>query len=114
MEALSVYHARSLGGYRKAQDLRTDSASTEDLREAMIRCRELFEDLTGLRESQVRPGHERAAEISGRAAATDHVVAGNGDLADRNRDLAAQNGDLAGRTRNLSAEDADRTADTQR
>jgi hypothetical protein len=80
MEALSVYHARSLGGYRKAEDLRTDSASTEDLREAMIRCRELFEALTG------------------RAARSDHVVAGHGDLADRNRDLAAENADRTANT----------------
>ena len=33
----------------RRMDLRTDSASTEQLREAMIRYRALFEDLTGLR-----------------------------------------------------------------
>jgi hypothetical protein len=47
MEALSVNHGRVLDGYRQAQDVegRTDSASTEELREAMIRYRALFEDL---------------------------------------------------------------------
>src|SRR5215831_13299216 len=36
MEALSVYHARPLEGYRRAQDVRNDSATTEQLREALI------------------------------------------------------------------------------
>ena len=48
MEALSVYHARPLDGYRKAQDLKTESASTEELRTALIRCRTLFQDLVGM------------------------------------------------------------------
>ena len=49
MEALSVNHGRVLDGYRQAQDVggRTDSVSTEELREAMIRYRVLFEDLLG-------------------------------------------------------------------
>lgn len=48
VEALSVYHARPLDGYRQAQDIRTESASTEQLRTAMIRDRALFEDLVGV------------------------------------------------------------------
>jgi hypothetical protein len=48
LEALSVYHARPLAGYRQAQDLETDSASTEELRTALIRCRALFQDLVGV------------------------------------------------------------------
>jgi hypothetical protein len=49
MEALSVNHGRVLDGYRQAQDVggRTDSVSTEELREAMIRYRALFDDLLG-------------------------------------------------------------------
>ena len=43
IEALSVYHARSLDGYRSTQDLRTESATTEQLREALIRNRALFD-----------------------------------------------------------------------
>ncbi len=45
VEALSVYHARPLDGYRQAQGIRTESASTEELRTAMIRYRTLFQDL---------------------------------------------------------------------
>jgi hypothetical protein len=47
MEALSVNHGRTLDGYRQAQDVdgRADSVTTEELREAMIRYRALFEDL---------------------------------------------------------------------
>ena len=49
MEALSVYHARPLDGYRQAQDIRTDSASTEDLRTALIRHRALFQTWSAFR-----------------------------------------------------------------
>ncbi|HLM87527.1 MAG TPA: hypothetical protein VK284_00650 [Streptosporangiaceae bacterium] len=47
VEALSMYHARPLDGYRQARDIRTESASTEELRTAMIRYRTLFQDLVG-------------------------------------------------------------------
>jgi Ion transport protein N-terminal len=47
LEALSVYHARTLGGYRQAQEVRPESASTEELRTAMLRYRALFRDLVG-------------------------------------------------------------------
>ncbi len=106
LEALSVHHARSLEGYRKAQDLTTESASTEQLREALIRCRALFEDLTGLRESQAQPGRDHAAEINDRTAANSSRIAGNSRIAE-NSNAAAQNRDLA-------AETTDRTADTPR
>ena len=68
MDALSVYHAGSLEGYRQTLDLRTESATTEQLREAMIRYRALFEDLTGLREGQGQPERDRVAEIRDRTA----------------------------------------------
>lgn len=68
MDALSVHHARSVEGYRQTLELRTESASTEQLREAMIRYRSLFEDLTGLREGPGEPGRNRVAEIRDRAA----------------------------------------------
>jgi hypothetical protein len=48
VEALSVYHGRALDDYRQAQDIRTESASTEELRTAMIRYRTLFQDLVGV------------------------------------------------------------------
>jgi hypothetical protein len=47
LEALSVYHAGALQGYRQAGEVKLESASTEDLRKALIRCRALFEDLLG-------------------------------------------------------------------
>ena len=48
MDALSVHNGRAMEGYRTTMDLRTDSASTEQLREAMIHYRALFEDLLNL------------------------------------------------------------------
>jgi hypothetical protein len=72
MEALSVYHARPLDGYRKAQNLRADSASTEDLRKAMISYRTLFQDLAGmaagkgLRRPVAAAGQRRTAGTSDR------------------------------------------------
>jgi hypothetical protein len=100
IEALSVHHARSLEGYRKVQDLDTESATTEQLREALIRYRALFEDLTGLQQSQVRPGRDPAADVNDRTAANGDRIADDTDLAAQNRDLAAEN--------------TDRTADTPR
>jgi hypothetical protein len=47
MDALSVYHARSLDGYRQARGTRMESASTEELRMAVIRYRALLQDLLG-------------------------------------------------------------------
>src|SRR6266496_621207 len=40
MDALSVHHGRAMEGYRTTLNLRIDSASTEQLREAMIRYRD--------------------------------------------------------------------------
>jgi hypothetical protein len=110
MDALTVYHGHSLEGYRKVQDLRADSASTEQLREAMIHYRALFEDLTGLREAHGEPARDRVAEIRDRAPGSRAVTdksrvtrdsAAEGSLADE-RDLAARNDELA-------AENAGRT-----
>jgi hypothetical protein len=47
MEALSVYHARTLGGYRQAEEVSPSSANTEELRTAMLCYRALFRDLVG-------------------------------------------------------------------
>ena len=47
MEALSVYHAGPLQGYRQVREVKRDSATTEDLRKALIQCRALFEALLG-------------------------------------------------------------------
>jgi hypothetical protein len=77
MDALSVHHGRAMEGYRATMDLRTDSASTEQLREAMIHYRTLFEDLTGLREGHGAPARERVAAIRDRADGR-HAVAADG------------------------------------
>jgi len=47
--ALSVHHARQLDHYRKGQDItgRSESASTEELREAVLSYREVFNDVVG-------------------------------------------------------------------
>jgi hypothetical protein len=47
VEALSVYHANAHHGYRQVSEVDLESATTEDLRQALIRCRALFEDLVG-------------------------------------------------------------------
>jgi hypothetical protein len=128
IEALSVYHARSLEGYRTTQDLRTESASTEQLRGALIRDRAVFEDLTGVRAGQAQPRRADAAQIDDLAADADRMAAGNGnrlaenndriavnsDRIAENSDLAAQDRDLAAQNRDLAAENTDRTADTPR
>jgi hypothetical protein len=100
MEALTVYHARSLDGYRQTAELRAETATTEELREAMIRYRALFEDLTGLRNGQADPERDRVAEIRERSVEDSEVTTGNRDLIEEDRDQ--------------TAETSDRTADTPR
>jgi hypothetical protein len=100
MEALTVYHARSLDGYRQTAELRTETATTEELREAMIRYRALFEDLTGLRNGQADPERDRVANIRERSVENSEVTTGNRDLIEEDRDQ--------------TAETSDRTADTPR
>lgn len=100
MEALTVYHARSLDGYRQTAELRTETATTEELREAMIRYRALFEDLTGLRNGQENPERDRVAGIRERSLENSEVTTGNRDLIEEDRDQ--------------TAETSDQTADTPR
>jgi hypothetical protein len=69
LEALSVYHPRPLDGYRQAQDVKTGSASTEELRTALLRCRALFQDLAGVPVGQRVPAR-RAATTTKPAART--------------------------------------------
>ncbi len=114
LEALSFYHARSLDGYRQVQGLRTETATTEELRAAMIRYRALFEDLTGLGNGTGQPERDRVAEIRERSVETSEVTTGNRDLIDENGDPPAGNRDLAAGNRDLAAENSDRTADTPR
>ena len=100
MEALTVYHARSLDGYRQTAELRTETATTEELREAMIRYRALFEDLTGLRDGHGNPERDRVTEIRERSLENSEVTTGDRDLIEEDRDQ--------------TAETSDRTADSPR
>jgi hypothetical protein len=117
IEALSVYHARPLEGYRQSQEVPAGSATTEQLREAMIRCRVLFEDLTGLREGPGLSGRDRMAQIRGsgdqNAAANGGHLGGNSDRI-ANGDRIGESSDLAAENRDLTPESMDRTADRPR
>jgi Ion transport protein N-terminal len=70
LEALSVYHARPLDDYRQAQEIKTESASTEELRTTLIRYRALFQDLVGVPVGQ-RVFARGAATATRPAAGTD-------------------------------------------
>jgi len=96
MEALSFYYARSLDGYRLTQDLQIDTATTEELRAAMIRFRAMFEDLTGL--GQGHAERDRVAEIRERSVEDGEVTTGNRDLIEEDRDLPAQTSDRTAET----------------
>jgi hypothetical protein len=120
MDALSVHHGRAFAGYLKTLDLRAESASTEQLREAMIRYRALFEDLTGLREGNGEPARDRVAEIRDREADR-HAVVGTGapapatsdsaisDRAAGNREAAAEDRELAARNGEVAADNTSQT-----
>jgi hypothetical protein len=81
MDALAVHHSRAMEGYREVHDMQIDSASTEQLREAMIRYRAMFEDLTGLRSDHA--GSDRVAEIQARSAENNVATADNRVAEDR-------------------------------
>ena len=82
----------------QSQELSPESATTEQLREALIRYRALFEDLTGLRVRE-RPGQ---------------TARGPARLPRDGDGRIAENSDLAAQDRDLAAENTDRTADTPR
>jgi hypothetical protein len=69
MEALSVYHANPLQGYRQAREVNLESATTEDLRKALIRLRALFEALLGAASGALNR-RELTTRGSARAAGT--------------------------------------------
>jgi hypothetical protein len=109
MDALSLYHPGSLESYRQTVALRTESATTEQLREAMISYRTLFEDLTGLGNGLSQPGRDRVAEVRDRAASTSGTGLGG------TYDGPAPTYDgPAGTDNGLAAENGNRTADTPR
>jgi hypothetical protein len=91
MEALSVYHAHPLDGYRQARDIPTESATTEDLRGAMINYRALFEGLLGARVGNGQV--QRARGLRGDTAVGNERIAtettGNSETAAENSDRTA-------------------------
>jgi hypothetical protein len=117
MDALTVYHGRSMEGYRTTLNLRPDTASTEELREAMIRNRAMFEDLTGLRESQGEPARDRVAAIRDRAADR-NAVAGRNVVAGSEPHSAAAaepvTADPVAEDRDLVARDEERAENASR
>jgi hypothetical protein len=75
------------------QDIRTENATTEELREAMIRYRALFEDLTGLGNGHGTPERDRVAEIRERSAENNEVTTGDRELLTEDGGVAADNSD---------------------
>jgi len=108
MDALSFHHPGSLESYRQTVALRTESATTEQLREAMINYRKLFEDLTGLGNSLSQPGRDQVAEVRDRAGDGGTGLAGTYD------GPAGTYDGPAGTDDGLAAENGNRTADTPR
>lgn len=80
---LSVHHGRVVENYRAARDIalrhRRGMATTEDLRQAMVYYRELFQDLLEDREHMTERPVERAVERDVRRSAD--TVTGDGDRA---------------------------------
>jgi len=115
LDALAVYHGSSMEDYRTTLNLRADTASTEELREAMIRNRAMFEDLTGLREGHGEPARDRVAAIRDRNAVVDnepHTAAAAEPVTAEpvTADPVAEDRDLAARDEERAAENASRTA----
>jgi hypothetical protein len=109
MDALAVHHGRAMEGYREVHDMQIDSASTEQLREAMIRYRTMFEDLTGLHNDHA--GSNRVAEIQARSAENSVATADNRVAEDRVAEERVTEDRVA---EERAAEQNSRTADTPR
>jgi hypothetical protein len=83
---LSVEHARNLEHYRAAHALSESSAngsaSTEDMRQAMIHYREMFDDLLGDQPAAVQQaaGHEAAPARAGDRGASRLTSGSNGAM----------------------------------
>jgi hypothetical protein len=110
MDALAVHHSRAMEGYRDVHDMQIDSASTEQLREAMIRYRAMFEDLTGLRNEHA--GSDRVAEIQARSAENNVATTDNRVAEDHVAEERAVAEDRVAEER--AAEQNSRTAETPR
>jgi hypothetical protein len=110
MDALAVHHSRAMEGYRDVHDMQIDSASTEQLREAMIRYRAMFEDLTGLRNEHA--GSDRVAEIQARSAENNVATTDNRVAEDHVAEERAVAEDRVADER--AAEQNSRTAETPR
>jgi len=109
MDALAVHHSRAMEGYRDVHDMPIDSASTEQLREAMIRYRAMFEDLTGMRNDHA--GSDRVAEIQARSADSNVATADDRVAGNRVADERVTADRVADER---AAEQSSRTADTPR
>jgi hypothetical protein len=90
---LSVEHARTLGHYRDAHEIsernRSGSASTEDLRQALVHYRALFADLLGTDPVQAPD----SAPVADRSQPVD--VSDSSDLPESGTDTAAERSDAA-------------------
>lgn len=75
-DALSVHHARHLQGYRDAHEIAgrsgDDGTSTEEMREALVRARSMFEELMGADGTHV--ASQRDADVVEEQNAEKHNV----------------------------------------
>jgi hypothetical protein len=96
---LSVEHARTLGHYRDAHEIsernRAGSASTEDLRQALVHYRALFADLLGTDPVQ-SPDSSPVADSAPVADRSEPVeVSDSSDLSEGGADTAAEDAEAA-------------------
>lgn len=76
LEALSVHHAHHVHGYRRvhgAANAEGGSAGTEEMREAVIEARALFEDLVAADRRDARADREASAGRDASAGRTHHL-----------------------------------------
>jgi hypothetical protein len=94
---LSVEHGRTLGGYREAHDVieRDDEASTEQLRQALVRYRALFSELVG----------ESATPTPSVQTSDGSVQASDGSVPDRDRSVPNRDRSVPNRDRSVPDRD---------
>ena len=91
---LSVHHGRVVQNYRAAREIairhRRGMATTEDLRQAMVYYRELFQDLLEDREHMAERPVERAVERDVQRVTADRSLDGDRPKADKQRPIRVE------------------------
>jgi hypothetical protein len=116
-DLVSVDHPRVVENYRAANDVytrqRDGSASTEDLRDALVRYRSLFEELLHPETAGADGVRDQAVENRDAAVEDRDTTVEDRDAAVEDRDTTVENRDAAVENRDTTVQDRDDVVDVR-